>query len=74
MPKLQPLSAQDQARLKRQREANGEYQVDNEYMLLAEVGMYFGWNAIKDIVNNEVKDMQPIYELIKAVRKMKGVK
>lgn len=68
------LSPEELAKVKRLKEAHGEYQTDNYYMLLAEVGEYWGWGAIKDIVNNEVKDMAPIYELIKAARKLRGIK
>lgn len=73
MARLQ-LSPEELEKVKRLKEQSGEYHVDFEYMILAEVGMYFGWQAIRDIVNNEVKDMDSIYELIRAARKLKGIK
>lgn len=68
------LSPEELAKVRRLKEKHGEYHVDEYYMLLAEAGEYWGWGAIKDIVNNEVKDMEPIYELIRAARKLRGIK
>lgn len=66
------LSPEDLEKVKRLKEQHGEYHVDYEFMILAEVGMYFGWAAIKDIVNNDVKDMNHIYELVRAARKLRA--
>lgn len=72
MPSLGDLTEAEKKQLAGLREAKGEYDVSDEYMMLAELGLYFGWPAIQSVVNNEVKDISMVIEIIKAARKLKG--
>lgn len=70
---LDNISAEDLAKIKgHQAKTNGAYPVDNEWLLLAEFAMTFGWEAYLTAKQDGIK-MAEMLTLIEASRKIKAV-
>lgn len=71
---LGDLTEEEKAKLARVKQESGSIEVSEEAMMLAEFGIHFGFDGIRAIVNNEIKDLSMANELILAARKLKGYK
>lgn len=72
MGALGDLTEEEKAKLASVRQASGSVEISVEMMQLAEFGIHFGYEGIRAIVNNEIKDIGMVNELILAARKLKG--
>lgn len=55
---------------RRAEEESKELKIDSEQLYLAEFGMLYGYQAIKDVLNNEI-DSETMAYLVQAGRKLK---
>lgn len=55
------------------REQKEASKIEREWRLLAELGMYYGWQAVRDVRQNEV-DIDTFNMMIKAGRKVEAQK
>lgn len=74
MPRLGELTEEEKQKVANAQQSSGNYKISEDTMLLAEFGIHFGFDGIRAIVNNEIKDLSMVNELILAARKLKGYK
>lgn len=68
---LNNISKEDLEKVKQVQGSGSYYTVDEEWLLLAEFGMTFGWDAYIAVKNDEI-DTPEMYTLIEASRKVKS--
>lgn len=68
---LDEISAEDLAKIKAHQAKTEGYPVDNEWLLLTEFAMTFGWQAYLSAKNDEITTME-MGTLIEASRKIKA--
>lgn len=70
---LDEISAEDLAKIKaHQASTDGAYPVDNEWLLLAEFGKAYGWEAYKDARDDKIGAPEML-TLIEANRKLEAM-
>lgn len=70
---LNEISAEDLAKIKaHQASTEGAYPVDNEWLLLAEFGKAYGWEAYKDARDDRIGAPEML-TLIEANRKLEAI-
>lgn len=65
------LPEEFESTLKARNQLDESNQVEREWRLLSEFGMFYGWDAIKDVRNNKI-DTDTFNMLIKAGRKIEA--
>jgi hypothetical protein len=57
------------AKIKQRKEQSEKFKVDNEWLMLAEFGYYYGWNAIQAVLDNKI-DGDTMTMLLAGARKL----
>lgn len=68
-PQKLSFTPEELARVEARKKREESETISPEWRLLAEFGHYFGWQAIRDVMNNEI-DIQTFNQLLKGARKV----
>lgn len=71
-PTLQELLQRDADKIKEIKRARQGAKIEPEWLLLAEFGLYFGWQAVTDVRNNKLSFVE-MNKLLAAARRMEAM-
>lgn len=71
MQKKLELTEEELARVARRKQQDEKTKVSPEELFISEFGLYFGWQGVKALMDNEI-DMHSATTLVAGVRKVKA--